>query len=292
MSKVIKAGNCSFYPLNGLERGCADTGDEDQCFNRLSALIDLTSDSNAQDPDKTNDSPSSGRVPNPDGSPAECESRPDQTAKTRREAEQVLREAKAEAEALKSQAQQILKDARQKSAEIESEAYAQGFEQGKKDGEELGRRQYEATAQRLNEVIESIQTQGGQLLSKYEAQMVQLTLEVARQIVHQEIEIDPQIVVRCVKAAMDLIVEGSHLCIHLNPKDVELVGEEIQVDLSAPGRHPVEIKPDAKIERGGCLLETEFGLVDATLGARWQSVVHTIRQILNERTGHGLKLDE
>ncbi len=278
MSKIIKAGGCSFLPLNGTDQRGENNPDEIKEFNSLSALVDI--------PPDAGDSRVGG-----DDIADESDSGMDHLALIRKEAEAILSKARAEAESLKAEARETLAEARQKSAEIESEAYAQGFEQGKKDGEELGRRQYQATAQRLNGIIEKIQTQGSALFNEYEAQLVQLTLEVARKIVHHEIKTDPQTVVRCVRAAMEKVVEGSHLCIHLNPRDAELVGKEIEVDLNAPGRHPVEIKPDTKVEQGGCLIETEFGFVDATLGSKWQAVTQTLGQILSERTGRGLKND-
>ena len=166
---------------------------------------------------------------------------------------------------------------------------ARGFDQGKKDGEELGRRQYEATAQRLGRIIERMQTQGNDLLSMYEAQMVRLVLEVSRRIVHHEIQTAPETVLRCIRAAMEKVVEGSHLCIHLNPRDAEIVEEKVKIEFTAPGHHPVDIKPDMKVERGGCLIETEFGFVDASLSSKWQVVTPELERILTERTGLDLK---
>ncbi len=285
MSKVIKAGNCTFQSLNGTEGPVAGGPlQKEGCFSRLYTLVDPPAP--LRDRGEVKVAEEAGRGPG-SGHPA-----PDPLARTRQEAEEILDGARKEADILKAEAHKVLEEARRKAAEVESEAYAQGFEQGKRDGEELGRRQYEATAQKLADVIEGVREQGRLLLDKYEAQLVQLVLEVARQIVHREVETDPDTVVRCIKAAMELVVEGSRLSVHLNPKDAEIVGEEIQLELNAPGRHPVEIRPDPKVERGGCLLETEFGLVDATLGSRWQAVVQSIRQVLVERTGHGIKADE
>lgn len=196
-----------------------------------------------------------------------------------------LSQAKAQAEAITKKAEDILDQAKRKTSEIESDAYNQGYAQGQKDGEEFGRRQYEATAQRLNKVIAAIQQKGNELLNKYEAQIVQLTTEVAKRIVQREIQTDPTTILHCVRAAMEQVIEGSHLHIHLNSSDANMLTDLVQREFRNPGSHPITLVPDSEIEQGGCLIETEFGLVDATLSSKWQAVTEAISQVLNERTG-------
>ncbi len=281
MSNVIKGGNCSFLPLDGLGEG----GDENvSCFNSLSTLMDIPSELRAKGSSECSEF---SRV---DDSAEDFKEKVRQRCeemleKARTRARKIIEDATEKAKVLEKEAERTLRQARKRSEELESQAYTQGFKQGKKDGEELGRRQYEASAQRLERVISALQEQGGRLVEKYESQLVKLVLEVSKQVVHKEVQTDPQIVVRCIKAAMEQVVQGSSLSIHLHPIDAERVGDEIKQELSGPGRHPVKIVPDPKIQQGGCFIETEFGLVDATMKARWQAVVQAIKQVLQERTG-------
>ncbi|HJT24578.1 MAG TPA: FliH/SctL family protein, partial [bacterium] len=77
-----------------------------------------------------------------------------------------------------------------------------------------------------------------------------------------------------IKKAQDQV----HLKLHLNPEDVEEVeAQKEQLQLSV-GAGELEIVPDARIERGGCVLETEAGSVDARLS----TVVEQIKGSLSE----------
>jgi flagellar assembly protein FliH len=56
------------------------------------------------------------------------------------------------------------------------------------------------------------------------------------------------------------------LKVHLNPEDVsrvETVKNELQLSI---GAGDLQIVPDGRIEKGGCLVETEAGSMDARLG--------------------------
>ncbi|NMX23903.1 hypothetical protein HCU62_08140 [Dissulfurirhabdus thermomarina] len=182
------------------------------------------------------------------------------------------------------EAERFLQETRRRAEEIESQAYNQGFAQGRKDGEELGRRQYEARAQRLQEIIRSLEDQVRRMLAKHEAQVIRLATAVARALVRTEIRTNPDVLRVAVQAAMERVVEGSRVRLHLHPRDAEIVAEHYASGAAAPGRSSVEIIPDPQVRRSGCLIETDFGLVDATVETRWQALSEAVEELLRERT--------
>jgi flagellar assembly protein FliH len=190
---------------------------------------------------------------------------------------------KLEADALKKDAEAILENARKMAARIEAEAYDQGYAQGQKDGEALGRRQYETRCSRLKDVIGAIQSQADAILNRYEPQLVRLCMEISRHIVHHEIEIMPETITLSIKEALKQVVEGSELNIRLNPRDAELAHDFVEKEIRVTGGHPVNITPDSRISAGGCIIETDFGLIDATVDGKWQAVVSAIKKTLNDR---------
>jgi flagellar assembly protein FliH len=192
-------------------------------------------------------------------------------------------DARFDAEALKKEAQTILENARKMAARIEAEAYDQGYAQGQKDGEALGRRQYETRCSRLKDVIGAIQSQADAILNRYEPQLVRLCMEISRHIVHHEIEIMPETITLSIKEALKQVVEGSELNIRLNPRDAELAHDFVEKEIRVTGGHPVNITPDSRISAGGCIIETDFGLIDATVDGKWQAVVSAIKKTLNDR---------
>jgi flagellar assembly protein FliH len=247
-----------------------DNINEDAGFNSLSVVIETSEDLTQTDTAHTDEEISP--APGPRETAAE-------------EAENILREAKEQAEQIREEARQALRDAQKRGEEIESRAYSTGFDQGKKDGEDIGRKQYLAVAQRLERLISRISEGAEALLPQYESQMVEVAMNAARHIVDREIKISPEIVLESIRAAMEQVVEGSAVHLHLNPADIDALEGDIREKFVVPGRQGLDIVNDPRIDRGGCLIETEYGLVDATTRAKWQAVSDTIKKILAERTG-------
>ncbi len=272
MGRVIKQGRCTYHFLNRQQPGreCGRE-QEDSSFNTLFCLV-------PEDQDSPGAEAAGGGTEGNEGA-AEGE-KPDSHA--------AAEAAMEEAEALKAEAEDILAAARTRAAEIESEAYGQGYEQGQKDGEELGRRQFGVRLQHLESVLENLKKETGALGRKYEAQMVQVCLLVAGKLLEKEITRDGDLISRVLNASLEKAVEGSSIIVHLSPRDRENLDEEFLARLSSPGGNSIEVKVDASVKRGGCLIETEFGLIDASLESRWNAMLETINQTLEEKTGLGL----
>ena len=72
-------------------------------------------------------------------------------------------------------------------------------------------------------------------------------------------------VVEFSREALSKAQDRVHLKLHLNPEDLrEVELQKDQLKLSVGAGH-LELVPDARIEKGGCLLETEAGSVDVRL---------------------------
>ncbi|MEF3169197.1 MAG: hypothetical protein K6360_07720 [Deltaproteobacteria bacterium] len=182
------------------------------------------------------------------------------------------------------EADRILEEARRKADEIENEAYERGFAQGRKDGEEMGRRQYEARAEHLDRVVEGIRKAGEGLAARYEVEIVRLALTAAKAVVLREISIDPDVVITAVQAALAEITAGSPVTLHLSPSDADRVRDAMAIKgESAPGGHPITILPDVSVEPGGCFAETPFGSIDATMEGRWRVISDDILRVMAER---------
>lgn len=275
MARIIKKGKCEYRSVHpaGEPEACADVdhSDEQQArFSTLSVVIEAG--------DAVREQQAQGMEQGEQTGPGQVET-------SHEEAENILSDARDEAEKIMEEARQALRDAQKRGEEIESQAYSMGFDQGKKDGEEIGRKQYLAVAQRFERLISRISEGAEALLPQYESQMIEVAMSAARHIVDREITTSPEIVTESIRAAMEQVVEGSAVHLHLNPADIDALEDEIREKFVVPGRQGLDIVSDPRIERGGCLIETEYGLIDATTGAKWQAVSDTIKKILVERTG-------
>lgn len=200
-------------------------------------------------------------------------------------ADNIIAAAEKDVADLKVEADEILLRAEKEAEKKTALAYEEGFEQGRKDGEEFGRKELEAKARNLERLFEEISSKGEALVALHERQIVNLVLEVARNIINREIEIAPEIIYNNIKAAMKMVVSGSSVKIHLNPVDFEYLEDDMTGLAAVQGGIKIELVNDAGIERGGCLLESNFGFIDATIGGKWQAVSDEIRRVLDEKKG-------
>ncbi|HVZ81905.1 MAG TPA: FliH/SctL family protein [bacterium] len=183
----------------------------------------------------------------------------DLVEQARWEAQDLIQKAKEEAE----KEVQALKD----HAAIEGRH--EGMEAGKLEGIEMGRQEgqkaYFEAIQKWSGMMEATLEQRHQLLGEMQPLLVDLVGQALYQCLKRKAEGDNQMIVEMVGEALRKAQDRVHLKLHLNPADVEEVKSQSErLSLSVGAGH-LELVPDARIERGGCVLETEAGSVDARL---------------------------
>lgn len=156
-------------------------------------------------------------------------------------------------------------------ASLEKTAYENGFHQGEKAGMEIAERKMEAVMKRYAEAIFEISRLRSTLYSQIEQQVVKLALAVSKKIVHREIRVDPDIIQTLVRVALNHASEKSNVVIHLNPIDYNYLIERRQ-ELSQTEGRDIALVADKSIERGGCLIQTDCGDIDARIEEEFREV--------------------
>jgi flagellar assembly protein FliH len=106
-------------------------------------------------------------------------------------------------------------------------------------------------------------------LMHWEKSAVHLAAAMAARIVRREVQKTPEISVKLVREALELAAGSAEMQIQLHPDDYATLGK--QVDRLAAELSPaaqVQIVPDAKITRGGCRIQTQFGSIDQQFEAQ------------------------
>jgi flagellar biosynthesis/type III secretory pathway protein FliH len=107
------------------------------------------------------------------------------------------------------------------------------------------------------------------LWSEAEPQLVQLAFSIAQRILALSVERDPEAVVQLARRAVQAVRHHAQLKIHAHPDDLATLQEAMALPggEGGPGGR-IALIPDAQVERGGVLIETELGTVDVSLGAQ------------------------
>jgi len=149
---------------------------------------------------------------------------------------------------------------------IEREAYEKGFSAGEKAGFELGRQKAEKLFQSLQGVLDELTTFKESLYEEVEKEVIELALLIARKIIHHDVESDRESVMRSVRRAMKVAATSGEITIKVNPRDMEvMLRYKDELARFGVGVKGVRIEGDESVGKGGCFIETNYGVVDATV---------------------------
>lgn len=141
------------------------------------------------------------------------------------------------------------------------------FERGRQAGEkalsEQLFRQRGELIELQNGVLTSLRQAIPEVARECEDAMIALALEIAGKLV-AEIPIASEMVEAAVREALTNVEQNSNLTVLLNPMDFELLQQaNAPVLLGDVGGKQLKFQTSPQVSRGGCLVQTSFGVVDA-----------------------------
>ncbi|HTV76189.1 MAG TPA: FliH/SctL family protein, partial [Candidatus Baltobacteraceae bacterium] len=141
------------------------------------------------------------------------------------------------------------------------------YERGRHDAEKnLGEQLLQQRGELLElqqGVLESLRNAVPEVIRQTEGALFQIALESAKKIV-AGIPIEPGLVEAVVREAVTQTKETAEITIQLHPDDLALLHKHASPILQGlPEAGPLKFIGSSEITRGGCLVQTRFGLLDA-----------------------------
>jgi flagellar assembly protein FliH len=156
-------------------------------------------------------------------------------------------------------------DVRAQLAALERDGFARGYASGERAGTEAGAKRAEGMLRRIAQTVEELEQLKGSLARQTERQVVQLALALARRVVLRELTLDPDLVAAMAHVALARLGDGSPATIRLNPEDYAVIAAQRGEQWAGTS---VSVLPDPALPRGGCLVESAFGVIDASVDAQ------------------------
>ena len=153
------------------------------------------------------------------------------------------------------------------SAHAEAEAIrAQAREDGFAAGLQAAQGELTTTAEALVAAVASAAELRGEVADQVERGAIALGLRIAEQALGAAIEVDPDRVVDTVRGALRRLTERERVTILVNPDDLDTV-RAATADLIARlgGIESCDVQAERRVSRGGAVVRTVEGEVDATL---------------------------
>ena len=123
--------------------------------------------------------------------------------------------------------------------------------------------------ERVGAAVEMLRAQAARLAEQARADAIEVAFQVARKILETEISQNPEALFALVRSAVRRAGESRRVAIRLAPDDAALLqspaGTAATEGLTSAR---IEYFPDPSLQRGDCLVDTDFGQVDGRLGTR------------------------
>lgn len=162
-----------------------------------------------------------------------------------------------------------------------SEGYMVGFGDGQqagyRDGYAKGRveareehsaqlaQEFEATRSALERIVREAEVSVKQWAETAEAELTDSVTDIAREALAEELSLSRDSILAIVRRALNEVIGGTEVQLHVNPVDMGLVEARLNDLLQATGSiQGLVVRPNRSIE-AGCRLETQAGIIDATV---------------------------
>lgn len=202
--------------------------------------------------------------------------------KAREEARKIVAEAEARAKGL---GEASARDAARGENDARKAGFARGREEGLAQGLAEGREKGNAEATKkvtdaastvvntLVALVNDLEARRTALLEECRREVLRLAMRVAERVVRREVAIDSSILERTVARAVELTAQKSDIDIHVNPADLDAVHKFLpELARKFAGLHVGRVMADEVVSRGGCILRSNEGTVDADIATQMEEL--------------------
>lgn len=177
-----------------------------------------------------------------------------------RSAEAAVADAMAQADAIVAQAQEAYEAERRR-----------GFEEG----------QAQAKLEQAEQMIETV-SRTVDYFSKVETKMVDLVMQAVQKIIDGFD--DRERVLLTVRNVLSVVRNQKQMTLRLSPLQVDLVKSHVNELLAAyPGVGYLDIVADCRLKDDACILESEIGLVEASMAGQLKALRNAFEKVLGSR---------
>ena len=171
-----------------------------------------------------------------------------------------------------------VKDALAKKVQLaEQESYEKGLSDGVRKGRELQRNETLQTIQTMASIVKETSKLKKSILENAEQQIIQLSLAIAEKVIHLEVTTNREVIRGVLKEAIKNISDRENMKIRVHPQDLHYM-LEIKSDFlhGFDGVKNIVFEEDEAILRGGAIIETLCGEVDARLDQQYNEIKTSI----------------
>lgn len=208
---------------------------------------------------------------------AEVKRQTDQAQIIKNDAEQaaskIIEDAKLEAE-------RIIQEANVEKENIKATAHQDGYKEGHEQGFMEGQNEVNRLVERIHKIVESVMVRREEILCETEQQIVELVLLMTRKVVKIISENQKTVVLSNVLAALKKIRTRGNITLRVNTEDLKLTTAHVDEFIKRiENVNGISVIEDSAVDKGGCIVETDFGAIDARISSQLAELENKIMEI-------------
>ncbi|MBF0169660.1 MAG: hypothetical protein HQK87_01000 [Nitrospinae bacterium] len=184
------------------------------------------------------------------------------------------------------EAARMIAAARAEAAAIAETARKEGFAAGKKEGYAAGQNTARPLIDSMTALVRELTAARGEFYRNAEGEMIDLVVAVSKTVFGVLVEAEPSLVRNVIIEAVDKLQAKEELNIKVAPDDLA-EAEKVRPQLSEMVENidRVTFAADPNLVRGGCLVETNIGAIDARIETQLETVREAFLSALMDERG-------
>ncbi len=168
-----------------------------------------------------------------------------------------------------AQAERIVSEAQQNAIEIKQAAWQEGYREGHEEAQRELDAMTTAQAEDAKNIFVKLDAYGRDLRQQLLDSVLGLSFDIAEKIVNEQLKRDDTVYVGIAKRAIQALNASSKFSLHVSRSEYERFfkegGQWMQEDI---GSVPFTVICDPVVGKGGCIVESDEGVVDASVSGQ------------------------
>jgi len=179
----------------------------------------------------------------------------------------ILENANTILQTVKKEVEEFKKEIATEAEQIKENAFQQGFQEGLTS---------------LNKHLFALDKELKLLREEVQKNILPLALKAARKVVGEELRLHPDRIVDIVLSALKPVTQHKKIVIYVNRADLQVLEEEKE-NMKKIFEHleSLSIQERNDIEPGGCMIETEAGIINSQLENQWRALEAAFKSFTN-----------
>ena len=183
------------------------------------------------------------------------------------------------------QADRILEEASAKAQEIQTNAMEEGRAQGYDDAYQQGAQEAEALKEDLLHQKEQLEADYKKMVDTLEPEMVDALTQIYEHVFAVDLRNDKNIILHLLQTALSRLEPGNDFIVHVSPDDYDMIVDEkkrLRENITSPNA-TMEIIEDPMLKENECIIETDGGVFDCSIGVELEELSRKLKLLSFER---------